>query len=289
MYMAARHEFGVPTALQIDALRARVGDVRVALICDPEVAGGFCAGHIAGMWQLRSVDGYYGLGVPDRLRKLPWGDAIGLHTISFTGAENLPWPVLSLLNAGKVLVVSNELFKNYSIDGSPADVNRIQIIDNLQPVVPRAFLAKSGEPVADSVEASRRIFGGSRAVDVRERSYVEGLTAATTYAAEGEVNIVGSGDQLQFDVSSSTGLRLLIVNELFFPGWRAFVDGSEVPILPANVVMRAVALSPSAKNVTMTYEPFVRTSRAVYLHLFGIFFFFLCLFGFARAKAGALD
>jgi hypothetical protein len=86
MYMARADEFLLPTERQINELRTRVGSDRVVLVCDAEVADGFCAGHMSETWQLRSVDGYYGLGVPDRIRKLPWGGAGGLRTISFTAA-----------------------------------------------------------------------------------------------------------------------------------------------------------------------------------------------------------
>jgi hypothetical protein len=56
---------------------------------------------------------------------------------------------------------------------------------------------------------------------------------------------------------------------LYFSGWRAFVDGSETPLLAANAVMRAVVLPPSARSVVMTYEPFARGGWAIFLYVFG--------------------
>jgi hypothetical protein len=230
-----------------------LGHERVALICDAEVAGGLCAGHMAETWQLRTADGYYGLGVPDRIRKLPWGGADGVRTISFTAARDLPWPLLGMLNVAKALIVSNEFFKNRSADGGLADVARVQVIDNPERVVPRAFLAGSAEGVADAAQASNKIFDGAKPRDVQQHSFVEGLPAPAVYEAQGEVAVTGSGDRLEFDVSGSSGHRLLVVNELYFSGWRAFVDGSETPLLAANAVMRAVVLPPSARSVVMTY------------------------------------
>jgi hypothetical protein len=269
MYMAGPSEFLIPTRRQMDDLGMRVGNDRVALVCDAEVAGGFCAGYISEAWQLRTVDGYYGLGVPDRIRQLPWGAAAGLRSISFTAVQDLPWPLLGVLNVRKALIVSNEFFKNRSAQGGLADVARVQIIDNPEPVLPRAFLAASSEGVADATEASRKIFEGKAPRDVRERSFVEGLPAPAVYEAKGEVAVVGTGDRLEFDVSSSSGHRLLVVNELYFSGWRAFVDGNETPILAANAVMRAVQLPPGAKLVVMTYQPFARSPWAILLYLFG--------------------
>ncbi|MFL6824314.1 MAG: hypothetical protein ACJ8FA_17265, partial [Xanthobacteraceae bacterium] len=269
MYMAGPDEFLLPTARQIEDLRMRVGNDRVVFICDAEVAGGYCAGHMSETWQLRSVDSYYGLGSPDRIRKLPWGGAEGVRTISFTAVEDLPWPLLGFLNVRKAVMVTNEFFKNHSADGGPADVARLQIIDNPEPVLPRAFLAASAEGVADAAQAARKIFDGNRPRDVRERSFVEGLAAPAMYDAKGEVAVAGRGDRLEFDVSASSGNRLLVVNELYFPGWRAFVDGHETPLLAANAVMRAVVLPPNAKSVVMTYQPFARTRWAIILYLWG--------------------
>jgi hypothetical protein len=270
MYMARPHEFLLPTARQIEDLRMRVGNDRVVLICDAQVAGGFCAGHLSETWQLRSVDGYYGLGVPDRIRKLPWGRAEGVRTISFTAVEDHPWPLLGFLNVRKAVIVTIEFFKNHSDNGGLADVARLQIIDNPAPVLPRAFLAASAEGVADAAQAAKKIFDGNRPQDVQERSFVEGLAAPAMYDAKGEVAVAGSGDRLEFDVSASSGNRLLVVNELYFPGWRAFVDGLETPLLAANAVMRAVVLPPNAKSVVMTYQPFARTRWAIILYLWGV-------------------
>jgi hypothetical protein len=297
MYMAGPDEFLLPTARQIEDLRMRVGNDRVVFICDAEVAGGFCAGHLSETWQLRSVDGYYGLGVPDRIRKLPWGGVEGVRTISFTAAGDLPWPLLGFLNVRKAVIVSDEFLKNVSADGGLADVARIQMLDNPEPVLPRAFLAASAEGVADAAEAAEKIFDGNRPRDVQERSFVEGLAAPAMYDAKGEVAVAGSGDRLEFDVSASSGNRLLVVNELYFPGWRAFVDGHEMPLLAANAVMRAVLLPPNAKSVVMTYQPFARTRWAIILYLWGSVLLMLGVMAAARVQcvaagkepAGALD
>jgi hypothetical protein len=287
MYMAGPDEFLLPTARQIEDLRMRVGSDRVVLVCDREVAGGFCAGHMSETWQLRNVDGYYGLGVPERIRKLPWGGAEGIRTISFTAVEDLPWPLLGFLNVRKAVIVTVEFFKNHSADGGLADVARLQIIDNPAPVLPRAFLAASAEGVADAAQAAKKIFDGDRPRDVQERSFVEGLAAPAMYDAKGEVAVGGSGDRLEFDVSASSGNRLLVVNELYFPGWHAFVDGHETPLLAANAVMRAVLLPPNAKSVVMTYEPFARSIWAIFLYLFGGVLLILGLLAAARIQCVA--
>jgi hypothetical protein len=47
----------------------------------------------------------------------------------------------------------------------------------------------------------------------------------------------------------------LVLSESFDPGWKARVDGREVPILRANLNFRAVPLGPGRHRVEMTYAP----------------------------------
>jgi uncharacterized membrane protein YfhO len=47
----------------------------------------------------------------------------------------------------------------------------------------------------------------------------------------------------------------LVLSEAFFPGWRAYVDGVEAPVLRANYVFRAVPLPEGARQVTFSYQP----------------------------------
>jgi uncharacterized membrane protein YfhO len=42
---------------------------------------------------------------------------------------------------------------------------------------------------------------------------------------------------------------------MYYPGWKAEVDGVETPIYRANVSVRAIALPKGQHTVTFTYEP----------------------------------
>lgn len=55
----------------------------------------------------------------------------------------------------------------------------------------------------------------------------------------------------------------LVVNEAFYPGWRAFIDGREVPIDRANYLMRAIRIERGAHVVTMRYAPAYRLALQV--------------------------
>lgn len=55
--------------------------------------------------------------------------------------------------------------------------------------------------------------------------------------------------------ASSPGDAMLVVNETWYPGWRAWVDGRETPIVRANGLVRAVAIGPGDHEVTMRFVP----------------------------------
>jgi uncharacterized membrane protein YfhO len=48
---------------------------------------------------------------------------------------------------------------------------------------------------------------------------------------------------------------LLVLSEVYYPGWKAYVDGRETKVLRANYVMRAVALPRGKHIVEFRYDP----------------------------------
>jgi uncharacterized membrane protein YfhO len=46
----------------------------------------------------------------------------------------------------------------------------------------------------------------------------------------------------------------LLQREAWYPGWRARVDGAEVPLLHADVLFRAVALAPGDHDVEIFFD-----------------------------------
>ncbi len=47
----------------------------------------------------------------------------------------------------------------------------------------------------------------------------------------------------------------LVLSEVYYPGWRAYVDGRRVPVLRANYAFRAVYLEPGYHEVSFVFEP----------------------------------
>jgi uncharacterized membrane protein YfhO len=55
--------------------------------------------------------------------------------------------------------------------------------------------------------------------------------------------------------TQADGRRLLVLTDLFYPGWRADVDGREVPIQRANFAFRAVSVPAGTHTVRFRFVP----------------------------------
>jgi len=48
---------------------------------------------------------------------------------------------------------------------------------------------------------------------------------------------------------------ILLLSELYYPGWKAYVDGTSVPILRADYLLRAIPLGPGKHSIEVVYRP----------------------------------
>jgi hypothetical protein len=288
IYYSTKANFHPPTPDAITALSRRLDNdnYRSVLLCDPNVAGGFCGGHIPEFWRLRVIDGYYGLGVPARLSALPWRSSISLRTISHTARNQLDWPVLSLLNVKYAVTVDEAFYRNNRAGPGekwfPASPDDINMELNPLPVVPRYYFAHSLVPVADAAQAVSGLFQGDKLTDVTETSFVENFSGRATYSATGSISSTGSGDHIKLVVDPAPVDRFLIVNELYFPGWTAEIGGRPTPIYPTNAVMRGVVVPAGVATVDFIYTPFVRRGISVVFYVTAFLLAGLGTFVFGR-------
>ena len=63
--------------------------------------------------------------------------------------------------------------------------------------------------------------------------------------------------EVDIEVEAPAG-GFLLLNDVWHPWWRAEVDGTPADILKANVLFRAVALTPGIHRVRFVFEPFHR-------------------------------
>lgn len=76
------------------------------------------------------------------------------------------------------------------------------------------------------------------------------------------------------DLQSSTfdvdvhGRMLLVLSDSYYPGWKAYIDGKESTILPANINSRAVVIEDGRHKVEFKYQP-QSLHRGMYISGFG--------------------
>jgi len=71
----------------------------------------------------------------------------------------------------------------------------------------------------------------------------------------GSARIVSYEAEKAVLTATSSGPGLLVLTDLHYPGWKATVDGREVPIERVNYLLRGVQLQAGTHRVEFTYEP----------------------------------
>lgn len=121
----------------------------------------------------------------------------------------------------------------------------VKVYENLD-VLPRAFVvhrARAAETFpADFDPMAEVIVAGGADLDARPlgSEWVR-ITAYKPERVEVEVEVTAPG--------------YLVLTDAHYPGWRAWVDGREVPIATADLLFRAVYLEPGRHRVVFRFQP----------------------------------
>jgi hypothetical protein len=71
----------------------------------------------------------------------------------------------------------------------------------------------------------------------------------------GRILSVARGAEALAVEAVASGPALLVVNDAYWPGWEAELDGAPVPILPADALVRAVRFPQGRHRLVMRYDP----------------------------------
>lgn len=81
------------------------------------------------------------------------------------------------------------------------------------------------------------------------------LALPSTAPVDWEVTISSyRPERIELSVDTPTD-GILVISEMDYPGWIAFVDGEQVPILHADAGIRAIALQAGSYHVILEYQP----------------------------------
>jgi hypothetical protein len=121
--------------------------------------------------------------------------------------------------------------------------------------LPRAYLAYHVEEVPDAQAALLRLTKSD--YDPARSTVVEGPLPVVSLPGAGispaDIRLY-SAQRVVVDCDSAQDAALVLTDS-YYPGWRAFVDGKEAPILHGNYLFRAVPVTRGRHTVEFVYSP----------------------------------
>jgi hypothetical protein len=179
-------------------------------------------------------------------------------------------PLLDLLNLRYLVVPANapergDLARLTEVRPTLYVDKDVRVLEN-PGTLPRAWLVHEAQQVGPG-EALAAL--ADRAVDPRRTALLEvpppPLEPTSDPAAETAVYLGYQPDWVRVEVQAATP-ALLVLSEVWDPGWRATVDGAPAPVYLADHILRAVPVPAGEHVVELTYEaPYLRLGIAVML------------------------
>jgi len=129
--------------------------------------------------------------------------------------------------------------------------------------LPRAILVHQAVAAPDQESAFVQIqepdFDPATSVVVEGGKSLQGSKGAAEQGSRGagseSLDIAAYGPNAIHLTARTSAEAYLVLSEVYYPGWRAYVDGRAQPVLRANYAFRAVYLDPGYHEVRLVFEP----------------------------------
>lgn len=119
--------------------------------------------------------------------------------------------------------------------------------------VPRAFIVNDARVVTNRAAALQAV--RAKDFDPFQTVVLERAVSKSTPTDSAFAQIVGYGpNEILLDVRAAGG-GILVLSEVYYPGWRAWENDREVEILRANYLFRAIELPADAQRIRLVYDP----------------------------------
>jgi hypothetical protein len=185
--------------------------------------------------------------------------AKGPPWLRYWEVSELDSPLLDLLNVRYLLswAPSDELIVRHPKFPKVAGLPGHHVYEN-RSVLPRFFLVSQVRRVKSLRHALAVL--GSRSFDPHRTAVVEGAVELPAMGDAGParpVHVLEYGRRrVGLDVDSPAP-AFLVSSEVYYPGWRAFVDGREAPLVMTNAAFRGLAVPQGRHRVTMRFTPLI--------------------------------
>lgn len=249
--------------------------------------GKILMGNQASLYQLHDIRGlsattdnrYYTF-----MRDLVLGKNLDLHPFITTSSSYHPEgrPLLNLL--GVRYIVFDDC-KPHQVDAATLVHRELCMEVYKNPAAfDRAFVVHDYLKVDNDAEVLRTMGSGkinlAKTVVLNKETYVDLIRGdKEDDAGTKEVAVIDS--YRSNDVSISVNMQssgILVLSDLYFPGWCVYVDGKNKELLTVDYVLRGVALEAGRHKVHFSYEPSVLKSSAMISVAFVILALLLYIF-----------
>lgn len=210
------------------------------------------------VYGLQDVGGYDSIILTNYVRYLeavePQYMLIYNIVLGFDRRTSLNSPLLELLNIRYMLTASRINHPNWELvfeDGVRIYRNRHEM--------PRAFLVHRAERAASLEEAIGRL--KSRGVDPATTAVLENPPAEATQLtppgpdAKEAVTVTHYGYTTVDLTTTAGGAAIVVLCDVMYPGWRAYVDDRQAEILKTDGIFRGVRVPAGEHRVSFRFEP----------------------------------
>jgi hypothetical protein len=196
-------------------------------------------------------------------RYVDYMTALNGHSQEYHGSyvfnEGFDSPLLNLLNARYLIVPADippgrpdllHLSQRYPTVYADAQV---RVLENAA-ALPRAWLVHRAQQTTTQ-QALDLLASGT--VDPRQSALLESappsLAVPTNLNADRADVALDKPDRLRVQTTSTTA-SLLMLSEMYYPAWHAYVDGQRVPVYAADGALRGVPVPAGTHTVELRYE-----------------------------------
>lgn len=211
---------------------------------------------------IETVEGYdavYPLRTAQYLATLNSGQVDATPMGRYGSVSNVNSPLLNLANGKYILALKRD--KNGKVDKNgqlPEKFNRFQsvfedktvaVLENKQ-VLARAFLVYDWQ----RMDPPQILAALAQNYPVKNQVLLEKNPPFVEKGGQGQATVL-KDDNKKLITTESNKSGLLVIADSWFPGWKAFVNGQEKPVLKADYNFMAVPVPAGKSEVRLEFEP----------------------------------
>ncbi len=162
------------------------------------------------------------------------------------------WNIVNMLNAKYVLFGQKLPLENLEYRARDRE-QKLTVYENLD-YLPRAWFVKDLELISEKEIIWKRL--NQKEFQPSKTAIVEEKIAGVSQPKNAKVSLEKfSLHELQFKTENDS-TSFLTISEIYYPaGWKAFIDGKETPIYPANYILRGIKVPAGKHEIKMVFAP----------------------------------